>query len=735
MVDSNSLGVLTNFGLGLVIFLSVLFLYDLLRHFFPQLHYPREAARQDPSMCSYTGEDFPALERLSSRPLSWVLSTITYSEKDTIASHGLDVALYVRFLATQIKVFFVLSIFTAVVLYPTYITAGNRFLSPDDPLRSVGIEIASLSNVPDKSSRLWVTLISEIFVVTTILFFLFTDIYHYTIYRRQYRSDPTNPSNYAIIIQDLPMDSRNPHFIRDLFNRIFPNAVVAVHPVRDAAALLSLKLKFLAAVRRRERAELVLEQSTRLSNSASSSSPNSSYFNIENEYMAEIAECHRRQEMLREVVRLKECNLDAIAPLTDATIVVFRSRRVATFAATAPIWTTRGSWNISRVAEPRAVNWNRLDINVYTRRIRRYMSALCMVGLAAFWTIPAGVIQALGNFKSFAEQYPDSFLQSIEENHPGFAKFLEGFLPPLLLFVVLLLIPLVVKLVVSFERIHSKVLYDAKVRNYLFFFYVVSNFVYVVLLGSVFKQLRALIQSPTSIVSLLSTTVPAQSTFLMKYVVINAFLGSTVRLLNVGRMLLRPILMARCYTERERRKADRIFTRYSFKKTYALCTMVSLISYVYSTIAPLICFVALLYFCIAYICNKQLLLYSHRPIFEGGGFLFRDAWTGLLVGLYVHQLSMIGIFLLKRAIPQAALAGASLAATIWFTLVVRERYFTRAKHGSVVDQLNENSGEEMEEDLANKFAALYVHPGLLSLEELGRLDYDENQDNKVESFL
>jgi len=105
--------------------------------------------------------------------------------------------------------------------------------------------------------------------------------------------------------------------------------------------------------------------------------------------------------------------------------------------------------------------------------------------------------------------------------------------------------------------------------------------------------------------------------------------------------------------------------------------------------------------------------------------MFRDAWTGLMIGLYVHQVSMIGIFSLKRAGVQAILAIVSLVFSIWFNLYCRSTFFSRIKHGCMMDGVETQEGEEEDvecgvsmgqETIPRGFSDMYVHPGLKDLE-------------------
>lgn len=894
-----TVSVVTNLGIGVLILICILIVYDLLRYFCPRHVFCRYFASNNPANNDYDGTPLfsPALPKAF--PLSWVPNVFSYPEETLFNTHGPDVAMFIRFLATQARIFLALSVVTSIVLIPTYTTADSPDLNLNTPgvQGPRGIEKASLANVRDLSPRLWVTLVSEIAVVLIILLFLYYDLVAYTRYRRRYRSDNRrNPSNFAILLMDIPLDQRDEHNIFNHFNAIFPAQVVAVHLVRDAHHLLVLKTRYVSVVNKRQRVERIKASSKLSSNMPSNppsdlgtpirtdaimamvpqssapatpgptstnhspekdTGPDNKYstltaveipcpqltcgfyqnsvtpsaihtadipppdsshcpdviddpkFDVDftstkpktSEVLAsnpashslapitsplfqdrglkcthgrppphpqpfqmpeplesdgpntnipstptstsaqqrsslasprlralmrsdsdQIVQYLRQADKARNVVVDVERDLDCSAPVTHAAFVVFRNKVAATCAATAPLFPETGYYQISRAPEPRAINWNRIAISRYTTRVRQYATFGILTALTLLWTIPSSFIQGLGNLDSLGDLLEGKknvvWLRKFVDENRGLARFLEGVLPPLLLFLVLLVVPVLTRFIVSFERIADNVKAEARVRNFLFFFYVMSNFVYQVTIGSFMRELENIIESPRKIVDFLSTSVPTQATFLMKYVIINSFLGSALGMLNVGRLLFRPLFVYRAKTDRDKIQAERIFADYPFAKMYALSMMIALVSYVYATIAPIMNFVAFLYFSIAYTCTKQMLLFTHRPFFEGGGFMFRDAWTGLLIGLYVHQLSMIGIFSLKKAASQAILAILSLILSITFTLHCRRRFFYRIEHGALLDQRirDEERGNVesalLQDNIPAHFSDMYVHPGL-----------------------
>lgn len=706
--------------LGVCFFLFAILFYDILRAYFPLLCYHREVCAEFPDAKQYDGSPLFAFPRPSPWPLSWVPLTLTYTERKTIATHGYDVALYLRFLATQTKLFAALTVFTAVVLYPTYITAENRYLPGDHPSRPHSIELVSLANVPDKSARLWVTLVCDIFVVTTICLFLYADMAKYNEYRRMYRADPNNPSNFAILIQNIPPRFRTTQYIYTVFENLLPGQVEDVHLVPDARHLVSLRHKYNQASVKKNRLIFVKETENSPSRRCLPlfKARNSDHESDEVEYNAKIAYLNGKMDVIRAEMETGLGDIKNRINSTHAAFVIFKTMKAATIASTAPIWTAGHLFHVSRAPEPRAVNWNWLIAAENTKRARKYLTFIIILSMTIIWIIPSSLIQALRDLvELISKQFPNAGITKFFREKPSIASFVQGVLPPLLLYIALLIVPHVMRLLVACERPHSKALMESKIRNYVLLFYLMSNFVYAVSIGSIssVEVWREIFADPSKIGSLLSVRVPAQATFLMKYVLVNSFFGSVMGMLNPGRLLVFPFTMTKAKTVEEKTAACGIFTQYPYAKMYAVGSMVASICFVYCTISPIICAVALLYFGLAYICTKQLLLYGHRPRYEGGGYLFRDGWTGVHVGLYIHQLSMIAIFSLKRAAAQAVLEALSLGGSIWFTWYCRRKFFKGGKHGSVLDMMGGIIGEAQ---VNKSFSELYVHPGVKPLDIL-----------------
>jgi hypothetical protein len=719
MVDAGSLGLAYTLGGSLVWFALALALFELLRRRLPNLYYWRNLANTYAEYANASGRPLGCAPHPGGFWPSFVLSYPVATIEET---HGLDIAMYLRFLATQVQIFALLTVITFVTLLPTYATATNKSLPASSADRTVGVQILSLSNVSPRDSRLWVTFLVDVVVVVIICALVYKEVALYTVVRRKYRAQPS-PANYTILVMDIPSGSRSHEAVLAFFERLFPGEVHTVHMVRNAKTLLELKDKCMDAFTKREAAQIREAELLTAGKCARRcwrpSKPKDSA------YWAKLeAELYKKA-----LVADEDKDHCGLAPPTHAAFVVFKTRRAASIASVAHVWKSKSAWKISRAPDPEDVNWSSIPISSSFSSIRRYAVVAIILGFTVLWFIPITAVQALSNFSELSDVSALHFLADFQKNSPKFASFVQGILPPLLLFLLNIFVPVIFRFLLSFSRVRSHSQMDAKIRNFLFVFYAGINFLTNALVGSVFSALSTLLDDPkaSQVVALLSSTVPKQATFFMKYVLLNAFLGAALGLMNVGRLILRPFFVTGLKTERQKRKAFGAMSDFPVFKLYAIGMMVSLVCTVYSTIAPLICIIATVYFGTVYMCLKHTLMYGDMHLYDGGGYLFRGACSGVLVGVYVHQLILAGVFYLKSSFVLAVMENLLFLATIGFTLYVRRRFRPLMKHGSLFDQEEADEEAGFDDIVRAHYADYYVHPGLKHIQRHEFLGKDAEQ--------
>jgi calcium permeable stress-gated cation channel len=636
----------------------------------------------------------------------WLATVVPYPHKTLRATHGFDAELLLRYLATQALTFAAVAAIGAAVLLPAFVTGGNRYLPPGAKERTVGVELLTLANVPARDARLWAVLAGDVAIVAIILYVQHRNIVHYTSVRREYRAAAASPANFAVLVLDLPPAARSDAAVFRLFDEhLVPEQVAAVHPVRDAGRLLALRNKYVAAHARREAALAAAGEAARGGTGAEGAK------GAKGAEAAAVAE----GAALAAVVDAR-ADLDASAPLTHAAFVTFRTRVATMVASNVPA--AFNGMKVVRAPEPAAVYWTRIGVSRRTASLRRYASFAAVCAMTVVWFVPVGLVQALSNFEALGEQKGLEFMADFRRSAPGFVTLLEGFLPPVLLLVLNLLVPVFLRLILSRARVYSLAQLDALVCRFMYIFYLTTTFIANVVVGSLLSAIGSIVKDPdlVKLVAVLSNTIPSQSSFFLNYTALQLGISAGVGILCIGKLLLQPFFMAGAHTERQRRKASDALSAYPFFKVYAITGLHVLIATVYSAVAPLCALFVAIGLAVLYAAMKHVVMYSDRQLYNSAGLLFKTAWEHNFFSLFMHCVIMIGLFGLKKSPVPAALEVVLLGVSVYFFRHCKRTYYRVALHGATEDLAVAG------EDIPPHYSDKYVHPGLQDVGDIPALD-------------
>lgn len=132
---------------------------------------------------------------------------------------------------------------------------------------------------------------------------------------------------------------------------------------------------------------------------------------------------------------------------------------------------------------------------------------VALVLLVVFWAIPVAAVSALTSLEALSKNKALSFLAKIAEANAAIRGFLQGFLPTLALIVFMALLPLIMTAMSKAEGITSISRIREAVLSKLFYFQIVNVFFVSLIAGSFFKESKAIIDKPSSIISLLGSSV------------------------------------------------------------------------------------------------------------------------------------------------------------------------------------------------------------------------------------
>mmetsp|Transcript_534 Transcript_534/g.1825 ORF Transcript_534/g.1825 Transcript_534/m.1825 type:complete len:775 (-) Transcript_534:177-2501(-) len=713
-IDSDSASVLLSVLIGLAGLLLIWVLFEVLRTLIPRLYYYRWFLSQYEDIVDYDGKRVFCHPLPGRGILGWLLPTVAVDLDSMAQTHGLDAVMFLRFLRTSAYMFGVLSIGTAALLMPIYATGQNKNLPPDHPQFVTGINILSIANLTAKDGRLWGTLVAEF--VTAIIIYIFTyyDYKKFVWLRRRYKARRI-PCNFSSVVTEVPSDSLNEASIRDFFETIIPGSVAEVHHVLDATSTLR---KIRGYVREVSQYEIAL---WRDANSETPGEPQlakvkNSRTGKKEKLNPIVHHKQRAQEIEREVLQEQEERDPQVMPQTTSAIVLFKDIATASILSQSTIWKTTSSWKVHPGWDPGAINWSKLAASDRGRKPITIIGNVLIIFITIFWGLVIVSIQALENFSTLAKVPGFEFLQRFAvTGNRVLLTLVQGVLPSLLLMLLLKLIPLIFRQILNRQKIYALPLIETRIRNFFYVFLIFSNFVYVVISGTILQELDVIIRNPTLIVQQLAVGIPKQGVFMMKYVLLNALVGYPLYVLDPGRLIVRYfMLLFGGKTERQNRNADRIFSQFFYFKFYALSMMISLLGSVYTTIAPLINAFTALYFFIGYLSCKFKLLYTcyypAGPVgyWQYGGIMHEGCFSGMLVAMLIHQVSMVVLFGIYQAVAQAVIEVLLLAGTVYFIIAVQRKFSTLAATGSLAEIIQSKQPRKVPE----YYYGMYVHPGL-----------------------
>lgn len=731
MVDGNTIGLLYVVGIGLAVGAIVLLIFTCVRPRLPQVYQFRRLLNRYRTYNNFNGArvGFPS-KRPEPGILGWLGPALATKEDEIVRRIGLDAAMFLRFIGSQLKSFAIIALVCCVVLWPAYATAGNKDLpvlanGDPDPKFVEGLQVLSLSNVPVGDSRLWATLIVEYVICAVFLFFLQRDYSKYAEYRRTYRTSE-NPSNYAVAVFDIPSGMNTEEAVRERFELMVPGQVSEVVLARKAKKGMKAEKVLAKIVSKKERAEYLRangngEPMTRPGTCGAcmcwkAKVPAVDYFTSE--------QARLESEILNEGRNAGNAN---------SAIVVFTNKRAASLIAQANQGSNANEWIVHRAGEPEAVHWPAFHIPGY-QAVWRGLAVLAFVlFMTFFWIIPATVIMSLANLSSLSKVPGFSWAEGVRELSPAIVGLIENALPALILSIFFALIPTFFRLAVSQTRLHSLHIIDSKTRNYFYFFTIFASFVFIVFSGSASTNLQAMRDDPSQIPTLLAAAVPRNGIFFASFVMLKTFIPLFILLLNPGRIIVRWIKLKLAKTERERRGAEETGSVFQYFKFYGNAMMMSLLGLTYSTLAPVVTLAVFVFYCLSFAVFKHNIVFASHRKWDGGGWDYPGAFYSVIASLVIKQLTMIGVIGLYESPVQSVLAIFPVIATVLMGIWCHKRYSRVALHGSLHDQYSDGAKTD---EIPLRYHGLYRHPGvsvkpyqnLSGMEDPRDVYPDENED-------
>ncbi|KAF9212710.1 hypothetical protein BGZ59_006409 [Podila verticillata] len=310
---------------------------------------------------------------------------------------------------------------------------------------------------------------------------------------------------------------------------------------------------------------------------------------------------------------------------------------------------------------PKDIIWFNVSNPKQLRKSRRVIVNTLFVIASLLFFIPMGFLTTLAKLDRIIGLFPST--KPWFQNHAFVSGIIQSLLPILFMDILFMLIRKAIAYLAWFQGNMTKSSTDRSTLAKFYLFFTVNNLIIFALSGTIigfFSQIKLFlsnfdlvtwasikefINKQDNIVVLLSQNVIDSSLFWVNYMSLRNF-GALLDLFQLVSLFL--YWAKTTMTARENKQMDKpaVFDFPTFFSAHMFLLTVALL---YSVVAPLVLFFAVVYFSLASLVYKYQLMYVFRTKVETGGRLFRVVYNRLLVALALFQVVMIGILNLKEA--------------------------------------------------------------------------------------
>ncbi|KAI8074874.1 hypothetical protein BC940DRAFT_328497 [Gongronella butleri] len=311
--------------------------------------------------------------------------------------------------------------------------------------------------------------------------------------------------------------------------------------------------------------------------------------------------------------------------------------------------------------QPKDILWSNLALNEHVRNSKRLVVSVIYYLFVFFWFIPSSFLSASSNVKEFIRLFPNS--DAFIKQNRSFIALLSYWFTPIVMAIFFLILPRIMRLLSQHQGSLTETSLDRQVFAKLYTFFIV-NILLVFTIASTLIQMYTQIKSAAQGSDSLT---PAQffesmgsnlaqvaknlndvSTYWLSYVTLKS-LGVIIDLAQL--FVLISITLTKWLMNPSPRQLQELTrpSQFDYPIFFNLLIFFFTVGLIYSVISPLVLPFTLIYFILATIVFKYLLMYVFVTRTETGGQMWRILFNRLIVSVLLFQVVMIGILKLKSA--------------------------------------------------------------------------------------
>ncbi|KAK1757856.1 calcium permeable stress-gated cation channel 1 [Echria macrotheca] len=692
-------------AISLTLGLSAFLTFCIIRPRWKSLYAARKR-RLDPSI---------GLPALPDTFFGWIPALYKVTEQQILASAGLDAFVFLNFFKMAMKLFTIMFVFAAVVLWPI----NRRYVTDPPPDHSDDED-------PDKSydpnlGYLWSYMIFTYFFTGLTIYIMNKETFRVIRVRQDYLGTQSTLTDRTFRMTGIPKELRNEDAIKDLVERLEIGRVESVSVCRvwkELDDLIEERQKVLAKLEESWSVYLNQKpmhpaggpQNPTGSNGGGPSEANSGVREPTDEEAGESDQLLRnpshnpwidrprpQTRFWYGFLRLQSRKTDAIDYYTeklrqlddkilaarkkkykaaDNAFVTMDSIAACQMAIQAVIGPRPGQLLTKPAPSPSDIVWRNTYAPRLGRRVRSWSVTAFVCLLTVLWTIPVAFLASVMSICTIEAVFP-TFAQSLRE-HELLRSLVQTGLPT----AVVSLLNIAVPYLYDYLSYHQGMLSQGDIalsvisKNFFFTFF--NIFLIFTIFGAVaptWEVLRHSLKDTTYLAYTLAGKIENLIVFYINFIMLQGLGLFPFRLLEFGSITLYPIYRLGAKTPRD--FAEMIqppMFYYGFYLPTAL--MIFILCLIYSALPNgfLILGLGVVYFTLGYYTHKYQLLYAMDQPQHATGGAWRMICYRIMLGLVVFQLTMSGYLALRSVYTVALLVTPLPIATLWYSYYFKRRF-------------------------------------------------------------
>ncbi len=319
--------------------------------------------------------------------------------------------------------------------------------------------------------------------------------------------------------------------------------------------------------------------------------------------------------------------------------------------------------------QPKEVLWKNLAMPVSVRLSKASTALFFVIMFTIFFSIPVGLIGTLSNIQELSDRY--SWLEWLEDLPSWLKAFLTGFVPPYLVSWFTSYVPKLFRNIAKMSGEPTIPQAELKTQAWFFAFSVFQIFLVTTFSSGAAAVTAKIARDPASAPNLLASSVPTASNFYLTYFILQGLGSAASTIVNYSDLF--EYYFYEYFWDKSPR--EKFGTYASMKGTpwgswYPKFTNFLVIAIAYSCIAPLVLGFAGVGIYFYYLAYRHQMLYTVQTKVDTKGEAYKRALKQMPTGLYLAELSLIGLFGVRKATVQTVLMILFFIATAILNLVL-----------------------------------------------------------------